>query len=327
MQGQMSVMIHGGAGRAPANADVESYEVQILKEALDAAWKSLLQSATGEVAVAAALQVLERDGYFDAGYGSYPNENGLVRCDVALMRGSGDFISLMNMRRIRYPSQVALDLLEKRKNLMAVWTDEMMQTIDHESDTIKQRYGWVATEEQMVAPIALEKVQARKQREKVPLGHDTVGCVVRDSHGKLFAGTSTGGIMLKPDGRVGDSPILGAGVFADDGIAALSATGQGEMILKSLLSSFVIADVRSFVRAEARRFEQEPELLKKILRSELNEMRRKYPGSEAGLIVMPAFGEPAYDFTAEALPLAYRSRASTGAVAEEVSIVRGAAAA
>lgn len=278
-----------------------------MRQALDAAWACLENGDPGEKAVVEALRVLEGCELFDAGYGSWPNENGQIRCDVALMRGSGDFISLMNMRRVRFPSAVALDQLSPKKNLMAVWTDEMMRRLDEASDEIKARYGWVKSESEMVSPVAMRRVEERREaRVSRPKGHDTVGCVVRDGFGRIFAGTSTGGIMLKPDGRVGDSPILGAGVFADDAIAGLSATGQGEIILKSLLSSFVVADIRSFLRADSARFEREPALLKTILKTELEEMRRKYPTGEAGLIVIPVRGAPAYEFNAESMPVAVR---------------------
>ncbi len=322
MNSKFSVILHGGAGAAPASAAEEDRTKAVLNAALDRAWSALCAGESGERAVVAALSVMEADELFDAGYGSYPNENGLVRCDVALMRGSGDFISYMNMRRIKHPSQVALDALDKRKTLMAVWTDEMMAAVDAGNTDLKQRYGWAATEAEMVAPEALQKVNARRQRQKLASNHDTVGCVVRDGQGRLFAGTSTGGIMLKPDGRVGDSPILGAGVYADDGLVGLSATGQGEVILKSLLSSFVVADIRSFLRADSRRFENEPDLLKKILRTELNEMQRKFPGTEAGLIVIPAHGNPSFDFTSAALPVAYRWGNTSAVEGESVAVAR-----
>ncbi|MBN8548856.1 MAG: isoaspartyl peptidase/L-asparaginase [Deltaproteobacteria bacterium] len=300
----LSVIIHGGAG-SPKEIQENPREVPFLKTALDAAWSALLSGQTGDKAVVAALRVLEACEYFDSGYGSYPNQQGLARCDVALMRGNGDFISLLNTRRLIHPSQAALDQFTPGKSLMAVWTDQMMARIDSASTEEKERYGWVATEAEMIAPFAVEAV--RKHTANSPVSnHDTVGCVVRDAQGRIFAGTSTGGIMLKPDGRVGDSPILGAGVFADDEVCGLSATGDGEIILKSLLSSYVAADIRSFLRADPQRFEKDPQLLKTILSTELADMRRKYPKGEAGMIVIPKRGNPAYAFNSKVMSVAMR---------------------
>lgn len=302
---KLSVIIHGGAG-SPKIIQDQPREIPFLKQALDAAWKSLVAGEPGERAVVAALRVLESCEYFDSGFGSYPNEDGEVRCDVALMRGTGDFISLLNMRRVIHPSQVALDRFTPGKNLMAVWTDKLMQELDKADAETRQRVGWVAEEKDMIAPWAAARVAERREKSAKPLGHDTVGCVVRDDRGKISAGTSTGGIMLKPHGRIGDSPIVGAGVFADDEVCGLSATGDGETILKSLLSSYVTADIRSFLRADRQRFEKEPELLKKIISSELNDMRRKYPGADAGMIVVPATGNPAYAFNSKVMTVAVR---------------------
>lgn len=319
---RLAVILHGGAG-SPTTINPNEPEVPVMRQALDAAWGALLEGKPGECAVVEALRVMEGCEYFDAGYGSYPNEHGRVRCDVALMRGNGDFMSLLNMQRVKFPSQVAADLLSPGKNLMAVWTDEMVRALDQSTHETKVRYGWVASEEEMVAPFALEKARERQTNQQRRAGnHDTVGCVVRDGNGRIFAGTSTGGILLKPDGRIGDAPILGAGVFADDALAGLSATGHGEAILKSLLSGFVVADIRSFLRADGARFEREPELLMKILAAEIDEMSRKYPGAEAGLIVIPARGMPAYHFNSKLMPIAVRVGDCSSVDFEEIALAR-----
>ena len=302
----LSVIIHGGAG-SPSVIPEQPRELPFLKQAVDAAWKSLVAGEPGERAVVAALRVLEACEYFNAGFGSYPNSDGEVRLDAALMRGNGDFISLMNLRRVVHPSELALHKLTPGKDVMLAWTDGLMQLLDQADTDLKRRVGWVAEEKDMLAPWALARVAERKAKlAQKANDHDTIGCVVRDIQGKICAGTSTGGLMLKPHGRIGDSPIVGAGVFADDEVCGLSATGTGEVILKSLLSGFVVADIRSFLRADPARFEKEPELLKKILTSELSEMRRKYPAGEAGLIVVPQRGNPAYDFNSKVMSVGVR---------------------
>jgi beta-aspartyl-peptidase (threonine type) len=145
---------------------------------------------------------------------------------------------------------------------------------------------------------------------------------VRDGEGRLFAGTTTGGTMKKPDGRIGDAPIIGAGVFADDEVCGLSASGHGEAILKSLISGYIIADIRSFLRADSTRFEKDPELLKKILISELNDMRRRHPGQDAGFIVIPKKGAPSYAFNSLAMPVAVRHGSAEKIEFEEVQFAQ-----
>jgi L-asparaginase / beta-aspartyl-peptidase len=293
--GKMGVILHGGAGGFLSEEDCNVKE-PYLKEALDAAWGALSSGDSGERAVVAALKVLEGCEYFDAGYGSFPNEHGNVFLDVALMRGNGDFISLMNVRRLRYPSQLALDMFRPGRSLQRVWTERLQRGVEASDDQLKERYGFARTEEEMISPYAVEA--NRRHRQKVSKGTGTVGCVVRDKEGRIFAGTSTGGTPNKPDGRIGDSPIVGAGVFADDEICGLSATGHGETILKSMVSGMVVASVRQAMRNQSELLESS---LRKILADELDEMSRKYPNAEAGIVLIPQSGPPVYAFSAETM--------------------------
>lgn len=322
-----SVIIHGGAvDREVALGDHR--EKPVLGEALDAAWDKLVSGRPGEEAVAAALKVMEECEFFDSGYGSFLNEHGKVRLDVALMRGTGDFISLMNIARVKYPSALALDHFARGRSLMAVWTEDRMRGLDTVSPERKRRYGWVATEEEMIAPFAREKTEflladADSQGmawKPATLGHDTVGCVVRDGNGKIFAGTSTGGIALKPDGRVGDSPLVGAGVFADNAIGGLSATGAGETIIKSTVSAFVLAEMRRLIRRDPEIFVREPGRLRQVIETEIGDMTARYPENMAGLIVMPVKGLPAFAFNSPGLSVATRTGTATVIDHEDVQV-------
>jgi beta-aspartyl-peptidase (threonine type) len=323
----LSVIIHGGAvDREVALGDHR--EKPILAEALDAAWERLATGRPGEEAVAAALKVMEGCEFFDSGFGSFLNEHGKVRLDVALMRGNGDFISLVNIARVKYPSALALDHLAPGRSLMAVWTEDRMRALDQASPEKKSRYGYVATEEEMIAPFARMKTEfllrdhdSRGMAWKpATLGHDTVGCVVRDGSGRIAAGTSTGGIAFKPDGRVGDSPLIGAGVYADDTIGGLSATGAGETIIKSTVSAFVIAEMRRLMRDDPDIFSREPEALRTLIGSEIDDMARRYPGTMAGLIVMPVHGRPAYAFNSPGLCVATRTGSARVIDHEEIQV-------
>ena len=156
--------------------------------------------------------------YFNAGFGGYPNAEGVVLLDVGLMKGSGEFSAITNLRRVRFPSEVAKDLSEKYKRLFTIWTYDKEKNLDDADDETKARYGWVEKHEDLIAPYVTELLEKKKgfevQNDDAIRG--TIGCVVRDAKGEIHSGTSTGGTSYKRNGRIGDSPIIGAGVFADN---------------------------------------------------------------------------------------------------------------
>jgi beta-aspartyl-peptidase (threonine type) len=281
-----------------------------LAEARDRAWDALTKGQPGAMAVEAALRVMEECPYFNAGYGGYPNVNGIVLLDVGLMSGNRGFVSIVNMRRVKYPSSVALDMMSRRRAIMTVWTHELMQELDTAAPEIKERYGVVEKHEDLVAPFVKELLGKAQAAEVSSLG--TVGCVVRDASGRLFAGTSTGGVNLKSNGRIGDSPIIGSGVFADDEVCALSTTGHGESFMRSLFSGFVIAEMRRLLRNDPQVFARGPENCRALLENEFDEMKRKAPGTGGGIIIIPAGGEPTFSFNSEMLSVAFRSSRTAG---------------
>lgn len=308
MSERLSVILHGGAGRF--NREVSKKKLPYLKQALDAAWQELCNGKPGEFAVAAALRIMEGCEYFNAGYGGYPNIHGIVLLDVGLMRGTREFVSLINLRRVKYPSAVALDMMHQHDALITIWTHELMQELDGAPEFVKERYGYVETHEDLVAPFVKELLADRSAAEVSAEAedeeHGTVGCVVRDGEGALYSGTSTGGVHLKYNGRVGDTPIVGSGVFADNEIGALSTTGHGESFLGSMLSGFVVAEMRRRLRDDPAVFEREPELLKTILESEMQELERKSEGKGGAIVVIPCRGGPVYANCSKAASLAMR---------------------
>jgi beta-aspartyl-peptidase (threonine type) len=324
----LSVVIHGGAGRlVRENAD---RKLPYLKEALDAAWSTLLKGAPGEDAVVAALRVMEGSEYFNAGYGGYPNSKGIVLLDVGLMNGSREFASFINVRRLKYPSEVARDYLRTHQSILSTWTHEMMQEVDRAPPEIKNRYGWVENHEALIAPFVRSLMEhAELGREQPPSpsgkkegspGTGTVGCVVRDASGRICAGTSTGGVSFKANGRVGDTPIIGSGVFADDEIGGLSTSGHGEAILLSGLSGFIIARLRSFFAASRPDEEISATALDTLLKAELKEFERKAPGKGVGIIVIPRRGPATYAHHSPMFSIALREGTPSSVTRDEVKI-------
>ena len=297
---EFSVIIHGGAGRY-----VKGYperKLTPMKAAIDAAWIKLTNGAPGEQAVAAALRVMEESEFFNAGFGGYPNADGIVLLDVGLMKGTGEFLSLVNVRRIKFPSLVALDMLEEKSSVFSTWTHELMLKAEKAPDDLKERYGLVDSHEDLFSPYVKELIRKHEGIE-VESGDEqggTIGCVVRDGDGKLFAGTSTGGTIWKYNGRIGDSPIIGCGVYADNEVCAFSTSGHGEGILKTQFANFVIAELRRAYRENKNVFVENPNKLKEIIDAEIAEHESKTQG-RAAIIIMPPRGLPHSGFNSEML--------------------------
>lgn len=311
----LAVILHGGAGKYKESSLLK---LPYLKEALDAAWRELIEGRQGAYAVEAALRVMEGCEYFNAGYGGYPNDHGIVLLDVGLMSGEREFVSILNLRRVKYPSSVALDLMQKHQCLMTVWTHELMQGLEVAPGEVRDRYGLVEKHEDLVAPYVKQLLQKGEAEVQT---HGTVGCVVRDREGKIFSGTSTGGVSLKVNGRIGDSPVIGSGVYADNEIGGISTTGHGESFMRSLFSGHVLSSMRAQLRRDASVFEQQG-ALSHLLRDEMEELGRKSGGRGGAIIVVPSRGDPTYAFNSEMVSLAWRVGDRGHIRGEEVAIKR-----
>ena len=306
-----AVIVHGGAGTL--NSARVQKKIPYLIQARDAAWSVLEQGKSAEEAVVAALRVMEASEYFNAGYGGYPNVNGIVLQDIGLMRGNLSFVSLLNVRRLIHPSAAAFDLLNDTRSLLSIWTKEMMDKIDQEDENLKERYGWVQEHKDLLSPYVIEMLK-EQEAEFGSSGatHGTVGCVARDNAGNLAAATCTGGVNTKRNGRIGDSPIIGSGVFADNEICALSTTGYGESFLKSQISSFVIGRTRQDLRSDSSIFEKQPDRINQILEEEFEELDRKCAAKGGAMIIIPRDGLPSFYFNSQMASIAFKSEQLDG---------------
>lgn len=315
-----ALILHGGAGRI--TAEYGSKKLPGLKLALDRGWRALQDGAPPEVAVCAALRVMEEDQYFNAGYGGYPNEHGIVLLDAGLMRGNGDFISLINVRQLKYPSEILLDMLKPGRRLTTVWTHELMQKVLAGDGSQKDRYGLVASHDEMIAPLVRELLAKRAAAELSSHGegsHGTVGCVARAVDGRIAAGTSTGGIYLKHNGRVGDSPIIGSGVYAEQEVAGISTSGDGEAILMGNLSGYTLGGWRTALDQDRAVFAREPQKALEILEKELTRFGQRARGV-AGMIAIPCGCNPIYAFNSPRFSVAGRYSGENGELRQFVRI-------
>jgi beta-aspartyl-peptidase (threonine type) len=212
-----------------------------------------------------------------------------------------------------------LELLKAGESRLSVWTPEMMAEVDSADSAYKKRIGWVCTEQEMVSERAV-KYSKRAQARAAKQG--TVGCVVRDSSGLLAAGTSTGGTPNKPPGRIGDSPLIGCGVFADNEIGAVSFSGDGEKILQSALPGLLISRLRDLHRRVALDQDVSDGEISCALVEELGELKRKASGL-AGAIVLGARAAPVFRFTTPQMAVAYRYTAKSGSVQDYTAVEQG----
>jgi len=224
--------VHGGAGNIPDGA-IEEYRRGV-RAGLADGWKILSAGGAAIDAVEAAIVALEEDPALDAGIGSHLNREGHVQLDAILMDGvtlkSG---AVAAVERIRNPIRLARLVLEKSEHMMLVGQG---------AEQFARENGLPLCDPQELitdaAQLDWQKVQQQlRATEDAPaLPGGTVGAVALDASGRLFAGTSTGGTRGKYPGRVGDSPLIGCGCYADAEAGGISCTGYGEGIMKIVMA-------------------------------------------------------------------------------------------
>jgi len=243
--GTPALAVHGGAGalRRDIQGDPALLEGRCegLRLGLAAGWRVLAAGGSSLDAAQAAVEALEDHPLFNAGRGSSLDELGRVRQDASIMRGSDRRAgALCGAARLRHAVAGARRLLEEGWVLV-------------EGRAVEERLGRAGLElmpaEWFVTPARLRQLEAALAAGETRLDHSgesaaaartgTVGAAALDAAGHLAAATSTGGMTAKPAGRIGDSPVVGAGTWADDRSLALSATGVGEAFLRTAFAKEV----------------------------------------------------------------------------------------
>lgn len=244
-QSVWSVALHGGAGARPAHASRAELERirRALSDALDAAVEILASAGRSLDAVQCAVGLLERSGEFNAGRGAVLTQAGCVEVDAAIMDGEYRRAgAVAAVRHLPNPIDVARAVLEDGRHVLLAGEG---------AERFAEAHGFaLVSDDELVTARRrreLEAVQAavagtRPASPWRPQG--TVGAVARDIHGTLAAATSTGGLTNKLPGRVGDSPLLGAGTLAEAGLCAISATGDGESFMRYGAASDVSARMK-----------------------------------------------------------------------------------
>lgn len=234
------IVIHGGAGEINESFGIQKYE-EALKKIIEHGQKMVIDGDTAiNIAVELACQ-LENCELFNAGKGSVLNNKGVVECDASIMDGRDmNCGAVTGIKNYKNPVKVAKAVMEKSEHvmLMGEGVDEFTNEIDQDFEKEEQDY--------FITKDRIEQLEKAKKDGVTVLDHSsysnkygTIGVVVRDLNGDLAAATSTGGITNKKYGRVGDSPINGAGNFASNISCAVSCTGYGEHFIKTTLAKRV----------------------------------------------------------------------------------------
>jgi beta-aspartyl-peptidase (threonine type) len=290
--GGFSLMVHGGAGSIDESDPEGAAHVAGCRAAARAGHAVLKAGGSAVDAVVAAVTALEDNEVFNAGTGSALTEGGEVECDASVMSGAGAAGAVGALRDIKNPVRLARLVMERTTHLLLVGAGA--EAFAAEQGVRRLPAGALVTDR------ARDRWRAALARRSPPAGHGTVGCVARDAQGHVAAATSTGGIILKHAGRVGDSALVGAGTYADDRAGAASCTGFGEAFMKAAGAKVAVEAMLAGAPPDA------------AARQALAAVRRY--GGDGGMICVDAAGRLGFAFNTRGM-----SRAGVNTAGAETS--------
>jgi len=305
-----AIVIHGGAGtilKDSMSPELEKQYIAKLNEALKAGYDILAKGGISMDAVVASIKVMEDSPLFNAGKGSVFNHEGKNEMDASIMNGKNlKAGAVAGVHTIKNPIEGARAVMEK--------SEHVMLSGDGADKFAKEQGLQIEDPKYFYDEKRWKQLEQIKKQEKITLDHSsdttgwvhpkdaefmhdkkfgTVGCVALDKYGNLAAGTSTGGMTNKKWGRVGDSPIIGAGTYANNKTCAVSCTGHGEYFIRNV----VAYDVSALMEYKGMTLEQATnEVVMKKLKSQ---------GGEGGLIAIDAKGNIAMPFNTAGMYRAY----------------------
>jgi len=296
-QAQKTMLVmHGGAGtitRSSMSPDMEKQYRETLEQALRAGHAVLAKGGTSLDAVETSIRILEDSPLFNAGKGSVFTHDGRNEMDAAIMDGSNKKAgSVAGLTIVKNPISAARAVMEKSTHVMLAGRGAELFATQAGLEIVDPSYFW--TERRWKA---LQNELVKEQGK--PVSHldipdekkfGTVGAAALDQSGNLAAGTSTGGTSNKRWGRIGDSPVIGAGTYASNDSVAVSCTGAGEFFIRWT----VAYDIAALVKYRGMTVEQAGnEVIHKKLEA--------VPGADGGAIILDAKGNFAMPFNSEGM--------------------------
>lgn len=305
---KIALVIHGGAGNITTkNLSEERWNIYKagLKLALDSGYSILNKGGQSIDAVETAIRIMEDNPLFNAGKGSVYNTHGLQEMDASIMDGktlnSG---AVAGVNGIKNPIFAARKVMENSKHVMfsgqgakQFAIEEGLEIVDSSYFYSKRRYDyWKSLKdkeklEQDHDKLSFEKENNIWEHKK----YGTVGAVAIDKSGNIVAGTSTGGLTNKKYGRIGDSPIIGAGTYANNKTCGISCTGTGEFFIRTLAAH----DVATLVSYKKIPIQAAADT---VIYNRIAPL-----GGDGGMIVLDKYGDVAYSFNTAGMFRAYKN--------------------
>jgi len=255
--GKFAIAIHGGAGTISPDKITPEIERDLragLEESLEAGHAILRNGGSSLDAVVAAVRVLEDDPLFNAGRGAVFTSAGTHEMDAAVMEGKTLAAGAVGcVKRIKNPILLARAVMENSPHILFV--DEGAEAFAREMGLEFADPNYFHTDQRWQALERIRQAQAKAGELSDQDRHGTVGAVALDQSGNLAAATSTGGYTNKRPGRIGDTPLVGAGTYANNRTCAVSATGDGEFFIRAVAAHDVSAlmEYRGLKLADAAR--------------------------------------------------------------------------
>ncbi|WP_413285694.1 isoaspartyl peptidase/L-asparaginase family protein [Vibrio sp. MA40-2] len=244
-----AIAIHGGAGtilKQNLTNELEKEITTALELSVCEGYKILQQGGDALDATVAAVKVLEDSPHFNAGKGSVLTHTEMVEMDASVMHGKEmDAGAIAAVKHIKNPVVLARDVMQKSDHVFLISEGAEQFAFEHGHDYTEQDYFFTERRyEQLQTMKACGSFGLSESKFPDDKKFGTVGAVALDQHGNLAAATSTGGLTNKKYGRVGDSPIIGAGTFAENNNVAVSTTGMGECFMRKMVASDVAARMK-----------------------------------------------------------------------------------
>ncbi|WP_188644959.1 isoaspartyl peptidase/L-asparaginase family protein [Tsuneonella deserti] len=298
--GDWSFAIHGGAGTLERSRMTQQQQADYraaLQTALDAGAKVLKDGGSALDAVAAAITILEDDPKFNAGRGAVFTWDRVNELDAAIMDGNGRRAgAVAGVHTVRHPILLARQVMEDGRHVFLSGKGAEQFAGEHGLEMVAPEYFGTDERRRQLEKLKEENLSALD----VEFKYGTVGAVARDSAGHLAAGTSTGGMTGKRWGRIGDSPVIGAGTYADDRACAVSATGSGEYFIRAAVAHSICD--RVLLAGE------NVDVAARTVIGEVGAL-----GGDGGVIVVGKDGAPAFAMNT---PGMYRGRATSDGLNE-----------
>jgi beta-aspartyl-peptidase (threonine type) len=308
---RLGFILHGGAGtikRGSMTADQEKEYRAKLEEAVLAGYKALQDGKTSLDAVEAAIRILEDSPLFNAGKGAVFTSDGRNELDASIMNGKTLAAGgVAGLHHVKNPITLARAVMERSPHVLMFGDGAEKFAKEQNVELVDEKYFWTKSRwDSLQQVLREEKEKAKPATEPKKISQNsgpagalpvnrfgTVGAVALDRYGNIAAGTSTGGMTNKRYGRVGDSPIIGAGTYANNNTCGISATGDGEYFIRL----GVARDISALMEYRAMPIQAAAEL---VIKQKLQNL-----GGQGGVVAMDKFGNMAISFNSDGMYRAY----------------------